>query len=241
IPCQLFQAHRTARNQRPVWRQQHARDEASAHRLRPAGRPATPAPPGHRRGNHVQDRLRNQGARRFSLGLIAPPTSGNPCFQAFSPRDSFWTACRRTLFLPTDDRKRLPALGGTLTDCCRRRARIAGVIGIACEQRRRIFMKSILVGSSALGVALAAAISLPAMAQAVPISQEACEALMGLELPVDGIELETTGGTVDATEWVQSDSNGTYCKVLGSIDPVDSEAWPIKWQANLPSDWNGKA
>ena len=102
-------------------------------------------------------------------------------------------------------------------------------------------MKSILVGSSALGVALAAAISLPAMAQAVPISQEACEALMGLELPVDGIELETTGGTVDATEWVQSDSNGTYCKVLGSIDPVDSEAWPIKWQANLPSNWNGKA
>jgi len=143
--------------------------------------------------------------------------------------------------LPTDDRERLPALGGTLTDCCRRRARIAGVIGIACEQRRRIFMKSILVGSSALGVALAAAISLPAMAQAVPISQEACEALMGLELPVDGIELETTGGTVDATEWVQSDSNGTYCKVLGSIDPVDPEAWPILWQANLPSSWNGKA
>lgn len=102
-------------------------------------------------------------------------------------------------------------------------------------------MKSIFIGSSALGVALAAAISLPAMAQTASISQETCEALTGLDLPADRIELETSGGTVDTAEWVQSDAHGAYCKVLGSIDPVDPEAWPILWQANLPSNWNGKA
>jgi feruloyl esterase len=34
---------------------------------------------------------------------------------------------------------------------------------------------------------------------------------------------------------------GEYCKVLGSINPVDPAAPPIKFQVNLPASWNGKA
>ena len=35
--------------------------------------------------------------------------------------------------------------------------------------------------------------------------------------------------------------NGPYCKVLGSIHPVDPAAPDIRFEINLPDDWNRKA
>lgn len=36
-------------------------------------------------------------------------------------------------------------------------------------------------------------------------------------------------------------ANPTFCKVLGHIDPADPKAPPIKFQVNLPVDWNGRS
>ena len=36
-------------------------------------------------------------------------------------------------------------------------------------------------------------------------------------------------------------SNPAFCKVLGHIEPVDPKAPPIKFQVNLPVEWNGRS
>lgn len=36
-------------------------------------------------------------------------------------------------------------------------------------------------------------------------------------------------------------ANPGFCKVLGHIDPVDPKAPPIKFQVNLPIEWNGRS
>src|SRR4051812_18219038 len=36
-------------------------------------------------------------------------------------------------------------------------------------------------------------------------------------------------------------ANPAFCKVLGHIDPVDPKAPPIKFQINLPVEWNGRS
>ena len=36
-------------------------------------------------------------------------------------------------------------------------------------------------------------------------------------------------------------ANPGFCKVLGHIDPVDPKAPPIRFQVNLPVEWNGRS
>ena len=36
-------------------------------------------------------------------------------------------------------------------------------------------------------------------------------------------------------------ANPAFCKVLGHIDPVDPKAPPVKFQVNLPVEWNGRS
>ncbi|WP_407160442.1 tannase/feruloyl esterase family alpha/beta hydrolase [Bradyrhizobium sp. STM 3557] len=36
-------------------------------------------------------------------------------------------------------------------------------------------------------------------------------------------------------------ANPAFCKVLGHIDPRDPQAPPIKFEVNLPADWNGRS
>src|SRR5690349_3657259 len=38
-----------------------------------------------------------------------------------------------------------------------------------------------------------------------------------------------------------SPSNPAFCKLLGHIDPTDPKAPPIKFQVNLPVEWNGRS
>jgi feruloyl esterase len=102
-------------------------------------------------------------------------------------------------------------------------------------------MRKLRLSLSVACVIVGAGFGAPALAQEASLSQQDCEALAGFELLVDAIELETTGGVVDSATWMETDSHGTYCEVMGSINPVDPQAWPILWQANLPSKWNGKA
>src|ERR1700730_1118458 len=38
-----------------------------------------------------------------------------------------------------------------------------------------------------------------------------------------------------------SPSNPAFCKVLGHIEPTDTKAPPIKFQVNLPVEWNNRS
>ena len=38
-----------------------------------------------------------------------------------------------------------------------------------------------------------------------------------------------------------SPANPAFCKVLGHIEPTDPQAPPIKFEVNLPTDWNGRS
>jgi feruloyl esterase len=79
----------------------------------------------------------------------------------------------------------------------------------------------------------------------------ACSSLEGRTIPAKAIGLPTTGATVTAAvivppspERVNSGqvvlATPEYCKVTGSIAPVDPQAPDIKFHINLPTAWNGK-
>ncbi|MEP6964255.1 MAG: tannase/feruloyl esterase family alpha/beta hydrolase, partial [Polaromonas sp.] len=73
-----------------------------------------------------------------------------------------------------------------------------------------------------------------------------CAQLNGMAIPVASIGLPTTGATVTSTQVVPAAGTGAaavgeYCKVLGDINPVNASAPKIKFQINLPADWNKKA
>lgn len=77
-------------------------------------------------------------------------------------------------------------------------------------------------------------------------SDTACAALNGMTVAAAAIGLPTTGAVVTSTQVVPAAGGGAtpvgaYCKVLGDIGPVDAAAPKIKFQVNLPVDWNRKA
>jgi hypothetical protein len=77
-------------------------------------------------------------------------------------------------------------------------------------------------------------------------SKTACAGLNNLAIPAATIGLPTTGGKVTSTTLVPANglpgakAIGEYCKVLGEINPVDPNAYKIKFQLNLPTGWNNK-
>ena len=83
---------------------------------------------------------------------------------------------------------------------------------------------------------LAFVLASPAMAQA----PQPCVNLTGAVIPVSAIGLPTTGASVTSAADTTT-VNGAFCKVLGAIHPVDSQAPDILFQLNLPANWNGKA
>jgi pimeloyl-ACP methyl ester carboxylesterase len=73
-----------------------------------------------------------------------------------------------------------------------------------------------------------------------------CTELNGFTIPAASIGLPTTGAIVTSTVLVPAIGAGAaavaeYCKVLGDINPVDVNAPKIKFQVNLPANWNSKA
>jgi Tannase and feruloyl esterase len=86
-----------------------------------------------------------------------------------------------------------------------------------------------------------AAVVTPAPAPA-PMS---CTQLKSLVIPASAIGLPTNGAVIDSTEVVPASgvgvaSIGQYCKVIGSISPIDTTAPKIRFQVNLPANWNKK-
>jgi Tannase and feruloyl esterase len=73
-----------------------------------------------------------------------------------------------------------------------------------------------------------------------------CADMARQSVPTNFIALPTNGAFVTAATIVPAAGSGTaavpeYCKVFGQINPIDSNAPPIKFQLNLPTEWNGKA
>ncbi len=93
--------------------------------------------------------------------------------------------------------------------------------------------------------------------QTATSAQQACEALATLRIPAETIGLPTKGAEVQSARLVaaapetRTATRGNpsavtlarpeYCEVKGQIAPMDPAAPPIRFQANMPSDWNGKA
>lgn len=80
---------------------------------------------------------------------------------------------------------------------------------------------------------------------AVVTAQSFCSTLVGTMIPSEDIGLPTKGATISSASLVKAsdadNTNGEYCKVLGSIHPVDKAAPDIKFEVDLPSNWNQKS
>ena len=105
-------------------------------------------------------------------------------------------------------------------------------------QRSPAFVAAIVAVLTAAGCAS----NLPAP----PSSPTACADLNGIAIAPQAIGLPTTGAVVTSAVIVPAAGTGVvtvadYCKVLGDINPVDPTAPKIKFQVNLPSNWNSKA
>jgi pimeloyl-ACP methyl ester carboxylesterase len=69
---------------------------------------------------------------------------------------------------------------------------------------------------------------------------EACGALRHVEIGAGVIGLPTTGAAVTSVSH-RHDGERSYCKVMGRIHPVDASADDIRFELNLPEQWNAKA
>jgi feruloyl esterase len=68
----------------------------------------------------------------------------------------------------------------------------------------------------------------------------ACGGLRGMVVPAGWIGLPTTGAEVVSAKGRHA-RGVAYCRVMGRIHPVDPEAEDIRFEVNLPEQWNGKA
>lgn len=82
--------------------------------------------------------------------------------------------------------------------------------------------------------------------------QQACPGLAGRTIPASEIGLASGNATLTSATFVAAVAqsvSGTattpaapdYCKVIGTIAPVDPSAQLINFEVNLPTVWNGKA
>lgn len=75
---------------------------------------------------------------------------------------------------------------------------------------------------------------------------KSCTELNTLTLPASAIGLPTNGARVISTELIAAAGTGpkaigAYCKLVGEIKPVDPSAPAIRFQLDLPEQWNKRA
>src|ERR1700761_3142144 len=88
-------------------------------------------------------------------------------------------------------------------------------------------------------------------ASAATMSEDAASACAGVAGSSDPMRIESaalqTPSELAVSERAPSPSarvtpaNPAFCKVLGSIAPADPKAPPIKFEVNLPVEWNGRS
>jgi pimeloyl-ACP methyl ester carboxylesterase len=67
-----------------------------------------------------------------------------------------------------------------------------------------------------------------------------CKSLRHITIPASAIGLPTTGATITSASR-HHQGGVAYCKVMGRIHPIDRRADDIRFELNLPANWNGKA
>ncbi len=71
-------------------------------------------------------------------------------------------------------------------------------------------------------------------------ASQRCRLLKGMKVPAEAFDLPTAGAYVKSAR-LMHDHRGEYCKVLGGVRPVDTSAQDIRFEVNLPANWNHKA
>jgi len=92
-------------------------------------------------------------------------------------------------------------------------------------------------------VVVAALLAIPGLSASATggSSAQSCAQLKGLKVPASRIGLPTGGAVVMSTTLIAAATwLPEYCKVEGSIKPVDSRAPAINFELDLPSAWNQK-
>jgi pimeloyl-ACP methyl ester carboxylesterase len=106
-----------------------------------------------------------------------------------------------------------------------------------CGKRRRI-----LPWTAAIVAGLICAAMAGAGARAQAAGADTCAQLANSPVDAREMDLPTRGAVIASATWVSASPDlPAYCKVLGSIAPVDPTAPAIEFELNLPADWNGKA
>ena len=85
----------------------------------------------------------------------------------------------------------------------------------------------------------------PVLAQTTNTTpRQLCASLQGTKIAAGSIGLPTNGAVVVSASLVMAtdagNNNGEFCKVLGAIHPVDPIAPDIKFEVNLPTNWNNR-
>lgn len=84
----------------------------------------------------------------------------------------------------------------------------------------------------------------PATSTPPPVARMACSELLGKSIAAADISLPTRGATITEAAAVAAGASGNlygdYCKVRGTIAPVNSSSPVINFALNLPANWNRK-
>lgn len=95
------------------------------------------------------------------------------------------------------------------------------------------------------GVLAALPVALAACGSGLYFRAPNCQDLTGYKISKSAISLPTNGAAITSASLVNAtdsgNTNGDYCKLLGSIYPEDKTAPDIKFQINIPKNWNQKA
>jgi feruloyl esterase len=101
----------------------------------------------------------------------------------------------------------------------------------------------------ALLIFVAAVGALPPVraAEETPLRIDAgvCATLQGFTIPASAIGLPTSGAVVQTAAVVNAtdagNSNGSFCKVIGIVKPVNAGSPSLEFEVNLPLEWNRRA
>ena len=111
---------------------------------------------------------------------------------------------------------------------------------------KRVIYKRLNAAALAVAAVLLGGCAVSNGPGAPPAVAKSCAEINGMAIPAMAIGLPTTGAIVTSTALVPAAGTGVaavaeYCKVLGDVNPVDVNAPKIKFQVNLPANWNSKA
>ncbi|NOW48055.1 feruloyl esterase [Novosphingobium sp. SG751A] len=72
------------------------------------------------------------------------------------------------------------------------------------------------------------------------VGTQPCASLSGWSMAAQSLRLPTGRIMIEsASEQASEKARSSFCAVIGHIEPVDPQGWPIRFQINLPDRWAG--